>query len=62
MDERDPMYDLMTAYVYRREAYGAPCAKHGTLTWGGDCPDCEAENDRRWVSSWDGIKAVDELG
>lgn len=42
-DERDPMYDLMAAWDYRREAYGAPCPRHGELTWGGDCSQCNAE-------------------
>jgi hypothetical protein len=41
--ENDPMYDLLAAYDYRREAYGDPCPRHGTLRWQADCPDCEVE-------------------
>jgi hypothetical protein len=37
------MYDLLAAYDYRREAYGDPCPRHGTLRWQADCPDCEVE-------------------
>ena len=39
----DPFYDIAARNDARREAYGAPCPKHGTLTWGGDCGDCLAE-------------------
>ena len=40
--EDDPMYDLNAREDYKREAYGDPCPKHGTLRYGGDCPQCEA--------------------
>jgi hypothetical protein len=42
----DSMYDLQAREDYKREAYGAPCRVHGTLTWGGDCPDCELAHER----------------
>lgn len=45
LEEADAMYDEVARADYRREAYGAPCPRHRTLTWGGDCPDCEAEQD-----------------
>ena len=44
-EDHDPMYDVNAAADYRREAYGAPCPRHGELTYGGDCSQCEAEAD-----------------
>jgi hypothetical protein len=39
----DPFYDMNARADYMREAYGDRCRVHGTLTWGGDCPNCYAE-------------------
>ncbi len=44
-DADDAQFEQSAAYDYKVEAFGAPCPIHKTLTWGGDCPDCEIDWD-----------------
>lgn len=39
----DDRFEFNARYDYVVEAYGAPCPRHGTLTWQGDCPQCDEE-------------------
>lgn len=42
--DEDRDFEFNAPYDYKREAYGDPC-RCGTLTWGGDCPNCVPDDD-----------------